>query len=350
MRRTSPTTTASNITQKPSTQSSGQVTPEARQMPASDSGPEFLIPVSSSSSESSACSSDPPQSTGVTSSNHANPPKALSADMCMIQRNTITLQVCGHVYDNSPCPSFLDTSELFYESRASYENPLITATSRSIISDIHALMRHFCIVDVPKPLSVLHNFLWSRPPANRGEEPWFRALRIWTEVDDISETESFDGHRKSMVEHTLNILLFPGLHTTYKIPKTLSLHHPPSPSESGSHLSLALPATPSLPIPGTPLALPSPLHLQLPIMTRLSFNEQGQITYHRDIWDVRDVLRLVPGIRLVQWFAGRASASGLGWISRKLREQSSIEGVKQNGDSGQIKSDGALLTAADSSV
>ncbi|KAF9226321.1 hypothetical protein BS17DRAFT_666326, partial [Gyrodon lividus] len=241
-------------------------------------------------------------------------------DMTMVQRNTITFQVCGHVYDNSPSPSFLDTCEIFYDTRASkYENPLITATSRSVISDIHALMRLCCAVDVPKPSSIIRTVLRLRTPDGPGGEPWFRALRVWTEVDDISETESFDGHKKSLVEHTLNVIFFPDLHTTYRIPKTLLLRHPPSPpSEPGSQLSLSLPTCPSLAIPGTPIVLPSPLHFQLPIMTRLSFNEQGQITYHVDIWDVRDVLRLIPGVRVVQWFVGRAGAWGLGWIGRKL--------------------------------
>ncbi|KAF9231548.1 hypothetical protein BU15DRAFT_55989, partial [Melanogaster broomeanus] len=57
---------------------------------------------------------------------------------------------------------------------------------------------------------------------------------------------------------------------------------------------------PSLPVLGITVALPSPVHFQLPIMTRLTFNEQGQIMYHSDIWDVRDALRLIPGVWTVQ--------------------------------------------------
>ncbi|KAF9235783.1 hypothetical protein BU15DRAFT_50930, partial [Melanogaster broomeanus] len=60
--------------------------------------------------------------------------------------------------------------------------------------------------------------------------------------------------------------------------------------------------------------LPSPIHFQLPIMTRLTFNEQGQITYHGNIWDVCDMLRLIPGVLMVQWFVGRAGKWGLSWI------------------------------------
>lgn len=32
---------------------------------------------------------------------------------------------------------------------------------------------------------------------------------------------------------------------------------------------------------------PSILHLSLPIITRLSFNDAGKITHHRDFWDVK---------------------------------------------------------------
>ena len=56
-------------------------------------------------------------------------------------------------------------------------------------------------------------------------------------------------------------------------------------------------------------------------MTRLSFNEQGLITYHRDVWDIVDVLRLVPGVRMVLWFSARATAWGLGWVSRRWRRE-----------------------------
>lgn len=32
---------------------------------------------------------------------------------------------------------------------------------------------------------------------------------------------------------------------------------------------------------------PSIFHLALPIITRLSFNDAGKITQHRDFWDVK---------------------------------------------------------------
>lgn len=53
-------------------------------------------------------------------------------------------------------------------------------------------------------------------------------------------------------------------------------------------------------------------------MTRLCFNEQGQITYHRDIWDFRDMVRLIPGVRVVLWIMARAGAWGLSWISQRV--------------------------------
>lgn len=82
-----------------------------------------------------------------------------------------------------------------------YENPLITATSRALISDIHALTRHCCAVDVPRPLSLLHTILRAHPPNKLGDDPWFKAIRVWAEVDDISETESFGASLSSLQGH-----------------------------------------------------------------------------------------------------------------------------------------------------
>ena len=46
------------------------------------------------------------------------PPKLHPSEMSMVSCNPLTYQVCGFVYDNSLSTSFLDTAELFYESRA----------------------------------------------------------------------------------------------------------------------------------------------------------------------------------------------------------------------------------------
>jgi len=228
----------------------------------------------------------------------------------------------------------------------SYENPVITATSRALIADIHTLARQFSAIDFPRPSTVLRTLLHLQPPDPADSDPWFRVLRVWSEVEEFSESESFgascsyhpsstgssqrthtDGHKKSIVEHTLNILLFPDLHIGFKVPKSLSLRASSPASEAVHELSVVLPGMPSLPVPGTPFVVPSPLHLQLPVLTRLSFNEQGRITYHRDMWDMRDALGLVPGMRAVQWVLGRAGAWGLSWIARRLRSRSQSESL-----------------------
>ena len=82
-------------------------------------------------------------------------------------------------------------------------------------------------------------------------------------------------------------------------------------------------------------------------MTRLCFNEQGQITYHRDVWDFRDVVQLIPGARVVLWIMARAGAWGLGWISQKVC--SKVDPDAQHNES--TNEDNALLTStADSSI
>jgi len=77
-----------------------------------------------------------------------------------------------------------------------------------------------------------------------------------------------------------------------------------------------IPISPALPIPGTSLTVPSPLHFKLRIITRLSFNEQGLVTHHRDIWDVKDVIGLVPGVSLAQWIGTRLAAVGLSYAAK----------------------------------
>lgn len=85
------------------------------------------------------------------------------------------------------------------------------------------------------------------------------------------------------------------------------------------------------------MRVPSPFHLQLRIITKLTFNEQGRVTAHRDFWDVRDLAGLVPGVRAVQWVATRLAAHGLaatGWLfnQRQRREdEGSPPGVSNEG-------------------
>jgi hypothetical protein len=74
-------------------------------------------------------------------------------------------------------------------------------------------------------------------------------------------------------------------------------------------------------------------------MTRLSFNEQGRVTHHRDFWDVKDVIGLVPGLTLAQWMGTRLAAKGLSfasrvWIREKVHdyEQAISTAELENGD------------------
>ena len=71
-----------------------------------------------------------------------------------------------------------------------YENPVITATSRDSIGDIHSLSQYLSELDAPKPTSLLRNLLGlARISTDR--ESWFQISRMWTEVDDVCENESF---------------------------------------------------------------------------------------------------------------------------------------------------------------
>jgi hypothetical protein len=248
-------------------------------------------------------------------------PGDAGSTMSVVSRHATALEVCDIVYGNSESTASLDAVERFYEANAIYENPFITATSRSVISDIYALARQLCYVDIPKPLAMLYILFRFKQPeaassASTSSDPWFQGLRVWTEIGEICESESFDGHRRSIVEHTVNVLFLPGLHSD----STRRKHAGSSsliPDSSSNHLLLGNqypaphPTDPRIFIPGTGLGLPSPLHLQLHILTRLSFNEQGRITHHRDIWDVKDVLGLVPGVSLAQWIGARLAATSL---------------------------------------
>lgn len=76
------------------------------------------------------------------------------------------------------------------EQSPSYENPFITATSREIIADISSLTRQLSEFDIPKPIAMLHTLFRLRR-SEKLREPWFRALEVWTEVDEILESDSF---------------------------------------------------------------------------------------------------------------------------------------------------------------
>ncbi|KAJ7094420.1 hypothetical protein C8R44DRAFT_645435 [Mycena epipterygia] len=249
----------------------------------------------------------------------------------MSATSATALDVCTTMYGETTATS--DVVERFYEPSASkciqpfilaahsfplvltefpsYENPVLTATSRSVITDIHQLSRQLSAIDVPRPIAMFCTLFRLAPPragflARNFDDPLFQALRVWTEIGDLCENESFDGHRKTIVEHTLNILVLPGIHR--------DSHYRGQPSSDSlitTSQAAAHPNSPGLPIPGTSLTVPSPFHFKLHIITRLSFNEQGRITAHRDFWDVKDVMGLVPGVSLAQWIGTRLAAKGL---------------------------------------
>lgn len=124
----------------------------------------------------------------------------------------------------------------------------------------------------------------------------------------------------SVIEHTLNILIFPGLHSDFRGSETS--HGDLVDATSSVSIATSIAVNPHIPqpclnVPGLKkLGLPSPLHLKLHVLTRLSFNEQGRITRHRDFWDVRDVIGLVPGMTIAQWIGTRLTAHGLSLASR----------------------------------
>lgn len=135
-----------------------------------------------------------------------------------------------------------------------------------------------------------------------------------------------DGHRRCIVEHTLNVLLLPGLHAERSVghmyaaqPYALTSEAQRNSSTRTLHMSISSisgPPLPTLTIPGIGFPFPSPLHLKLHVFTRLSFNEQGRIIHHRDAWDLKDLVGLIPGGMLSQWVASRLAARVLSGISR----------------------------------
>jgi len=130
-----------------------------------------------------------------------------------------------------------------------------------------------------------------------------------------------DGHHRTIVEHTLHILFLPDLHkerASQTLPATdehsRQLSMASHPHFESSAFGLASYPQPKLSIAG--LNLPSPMHFQLRVLTRLSMNEQGRITHHRDFWDVKDLLGLVPGVSLTQWITTRITGYSLSLLGR----------------------------------
>ncbi|RPD66888.1 hypothetical protein L226DRAFT_529295 [Lentinus tigrinus ALCF2SS1-7] len=251
---------------------------------------------------------------------------ARSARSSALSDNASTLSLTHHQTAAEICELFYGASppawqvvDRFYDPNGTYENPFITATSKDTIADVHTLARYLSQLDVPKPTAVLCA-LFRLSADHHWRDAWFRGVSMWNEVNDISECESFDGHKRTMVEHTLHILILPGLH-----PHTYMSSEGSAASSSESMMSLLLPssanANPSMRNRHLGMSFwpPSPFHLKLPIITRLAFNDADKITHHRDFWDVKDLLGLLPGMTLVQWVSGRLAAQGIRGVVRAGR-------------------------------
>ena len=136
------------------------------------------------------------------------------------------------------------------------------------------------------------------------------------------------------MEHTLHIVILPGIHS--------GVYQPTPYHGAIAERTLSVSSMTSGPTTlGLDLSLPSPLHLRLPIISRLSFNESGKITHHRDFWDLKvrqitcfsphrlnlsarrlqDCIGLIPGMTIAQWISGRLFAQsirGLLWLGSSL--------------------------------
>ncbi|KAF9651687.1 hypothetical protein BDM02DRAFT_3090598 [Thelephora ganbajun] len=239
------------------------------------------------------------------------------SSVSVLSRQATALEICDMVYGNKT-PSW-EAIEHYYEPSASEPlNPFVTATSREILADISSLTCQLSRLDIPRPIAMLHTLL--RLDRNtKFVKPWFRALEVWSEIDEILESDTFDGHHRTIVEHTLHVLFLPNLH------KEQASQTFPQAGEHWRQLSMAsyfdspVLASASYPQPKLSIAginLPSPMHFQLRVLTRLSMNEQGRITHHRDFWDVKDLLGLVPGVSLAQWVTTRITGYSLSLLGR----------------------------------
>ncbi|KZT42920.1 hypothetical protein SISSUDRAFT_795563 [Sistotremastrum suecicum HHB10207 ss-3] len=203
---------------------------------------------------------------------------------------------------------------------AVYENPWISASNRCIIRDLNELGKRMGSLDVPRPFTML----LGRWRGKGQSAAWFKALRIWSELGEVCESESFDGTRTSVIEHTMHVLLLPGLHTASpNSPGTSEVVLTESQVEMGvlGGRALGTVSRPQLVVPYANVTVPgrSPLHLQLRVITRLSFNEQGRVARHRDFVDVKDLLSLIPGAGAVQWLAATAAARGVAVVGALIR-------------------------------
>ncbi|GAA5872648.1 hypothetical protein JCM16303_004591 [Sporobolomyces ruberrimus] len=209
-----------------------------------------------------------------------------------------------------------------YDSGAIFENPLTLAKGKEAIGDLFGL------------LALVPGVSWS-------------------ELGDVTESHSFDGHRIMTFSHTLHLELLPFLRSEHV--QTFG-DSAATPSRRRAFSVFSLPGTPFPQTPttsiresffGTPtsdgifskthpaisvsgltslLSLLSPkliastlttLHIKL--HTRLLFNEEGKVIAHEDTWGLKE---LIEGLFPLGGFVYSLNRQGFGWmaglVSRKL--------------------------------
>ena len=72
-----------------------------------------------------------------------------------------------------------------------YENPFITATSRSLIADIYKATHSLGVAASPTSVAALTRLFNLKTSAADADGSLYQALRGWTDVTDIFESESF---------------------------------------------------------------------------------------------------------------------------------------------------------------
>ena len=166
----------------------------------------------------------------------------------------------------------------------------------------------------------------------------FRISEIWSEVVEISESESFGGvvllsdvpllicdidrSRKVYLEHRFHLLVLPGLHGQSSLNRS---------TLGGLRTSSHFRTSARLKFLGF---LPSPFHFRLRVTSRFSFNDAGRVTYHRDLWDVKDIAQmLVPWsrpfifvvTRIAGFLLGLLAASAAWWVNAPTRDHPMVE-------------------------
>ncbi|GAA5896801.1 uncharacterized protein JCM6883_007012 [Sporobolomyces salmoneus] len=211
--------------------------------------------------------------------------------------------------------------EDWYDTAAIFENPLSLAKGREAIGDLFGL------------LALVPGVSWS-------------------ELGDVTESHSFDGHRILTFTHTLHLELLPFLRSeqvqsfgdatatpsrrrafsVFSLPGT---PFPQTPSASIRDSFFGTPTSdgifskthPAISVSGlrsllsilNPKLLASSLTtLNLKLHTKLLFSVEGKIVHHEDVWGLKELIELLP----FGGFVYSLNRQGLGWmagaVSRRL--------------------------------